>query len=63
MVAQLVEWSLPKPGIRGSNPVRGKFYLLSQMYQINAEKKKIKESPVINLINALRLEVMTLESY
>ena len=27
VVAQLVEWSLPKPEVRGSNPVINKLYI------------------------------------
>ena len=40
--AQLVEQSLPKPEIRGSNPVIGKFYLLSTVLKTSTEKTKIK---------------------
>ena len=41
--AQLVEQSLPKPEIRGSNPVIGKFYLLSTVMKTCTEKTKINK--------------------
>ena len=32
VVAQLVERSLPKPEVRGSNPIIGKIYMYYQLY-------------------------------
>ena len=32
VVVQLVEWSLPTPEVRGSNPVIGKIYMYCQLY-------------------------------
>ena len=43
VVAQLVEWSLPMPEVRGSNPVNGKNLLISNICQLCIEKTKIKK--------------------
>ena len=46
VVAQLVEWSLPKPEVRGSNPVISKelfilnICLLSTMYWKDKQREK-----------------------
>ena len=42
VVAQLVERSTPTPGIRGSNPAIGNFYLVSNVLNLcwKDEKKK-----------------------
>ena len=40
VAVQLVERSLPTPEIRGSNPVIGKFYLLSAVLKNCVEKTK-----------------------
>ena len=40
VVAQLVERLLPKPEIRGSNPVIGKIYLDYQLYKKTKIRKK-----------------------
>ena len=42
LVAQLVEWSIPTPEICASNPVIGKFYLLSTVFK----RRKEKEWPI-----------------
>ena len=43
VVAQLVEWSIPVPEVRGSNPVIGKIYI-EQLFTINCiEKTKINK--------------------
>ena len=39
VVAQLVEWSLPTPEIRGSNPYISKFYLPSK-WKIRKKEKE-----------------------
>ena len=40
-MAQLVEWSLPAPEIRGSNPNFGKFYLpIVHLNRKNENKEK-----------------------
>ena len=42
-MAQLVEWSIPVPEVRGSNPVIGKIYI-EQLFTINCiEKTKINK--------------------
>ena len=43
VVAQLVEWSLPMPEVRGSNPVNGKNLFISNICQLCIEKTKIKK--------------------
>ena len=43
VVAQLVEWQLPTPESRGSNPVIGQFYLLST---VSKDENKIKEAVI-----------------
>ena len=44
VVAQLLERSLPKPEVRGSNPVIGKIYI-EHLFTVNCieKKKKIKK--------------------
>ena len=43
VVGQLVEQSLPKPQVRGSNPVIGKIYWTFVYCQLCIEKTKIKK--------------------
>ena len=43
VVAQLVERLLPKPEIRGSNPVIGKIYLDYQLYKKTKKGKRGRE--------------------
>ena len=42
VVAQLVEWSLQKPEVRGLNPVIGKIWMYYQMYR--KDENKVKEA-------------------
>ena len=50
VVAQLVEWLLPTPEIRGLNPVISKFYLLSTVLNLYGQHKRkenrIREWPI-----------------
>ena len=49
VVAQLVEWLLPIPEVRGSNPVIGKNLYIEQLFTVNCiEKTKIKEKEAVN---------------
>ena len=46
VLAQLVEWSLPIPEVRGSNPVIGKKYLyIEHLFTVNCvlKSQKIKK--------------------
>ena len=48
VVAQLVQWSLPKPELLGSDPVIGKFYVLSTVFKRSKLKKnRPVECPII----------------
>lgn len=48
VVAQLIERALPTPGIHGSNPVIGTFYLQSTLFKSCIENTKImKRRPVM----------------
>ena len=47
VVAQLVEWSLPIPEVRGSNPVIGKNLFTFVYCQLCNEKTKIKKKIVV----------------
>ena len=46
VVAQLVERLLPIPEIRGSNPVNGKFYLLSAILKSKNKEKEAGNGPL-----------------
>ena len=49
VVAQLVEWSLQTPVVRGSNPVIGKIYIERfSVYCMKFGKTKIKEKEAWN---------------
>ena len=48
VVAQLVERSLPKPGIRGSNPVIGNIFYYQLYLKSDIEKTKIKKKEAAN---------------
>ena len=43
VVAQLVEWSLPIPEVRGSNPVIGKTFYIEHLFTVNCVKDENKE--------------------
>ena len=53
VVAQLVEWPLPIPEVRGSNPVIGKIYiehcLLSTVLKRRKQRKRGREWPIIKI--------------
>ena len=43
VVAQLVEWLLPIPEVRGSNPVIGNFYIyIEHLFTVNCVLKRQK---------------------
>ena len=48
-MAQLVEWLLPIPEVRGLNPVIGKKLCIEHLFTVNCiEKTKIKEKEAWN---------------
>ena len=48
-MAQLIEWALPIPEVRGSNPVIGKIYIFNIYFLSTVfEKTKIKEKEAGN---------------
>ena len=58
VVAQLVEWSLPKPEVRGSIPVIGKNLFIYSKFvycQLCVEKTKIKKKEAGNGLFFLKI--------
>ena len=52
VVAQMMEWLLLTPEIRGSNPVSGKLYLLSTLLKIDKKRLRMAqiEEEIISLL-------------
>ena len=67
IVAQLAEWLLPTPEVRGSNPVIGKMYighcLLSTVLKRQKCRKRGREWTILNIIGTEQDKILYFDTF